>query len=83
MRATAVVLPVCSWRRCSLSRCFCLAMITCCVAVCATTFKILFIFEKILMLIIQFLSSRWVATSSLSTPQIYVNPSVRPWFVLL
>ena len=56
---------------------------TCSVVVSATTFRIVFIFIKNLMLILLFLSSRWVATSSLSTPQIYVTTFVRPWFVPL
>ena len=56
---------------------------TCCVVVCATTFRIVFIFEKILLLILLFLSIRWVATSSFPTLQIYVTTFVRPWFVSL
>ena len=56
---------------------------TCSVVVCATTFRIVFIFEKILLLILLFLSSRWVATSSFPTLQIYVTIFVRPWFVPL
>ena len=56
---------------------------TCSVVVCATTFRIVFIFEKILLFILLFLSIRWVATSSFPTLQIYVNPFVWSWFVLL